>query len=71
MNKLEYLIDAILDQTTDNEIRVSINRDEGWIRIVITDNLSEIGNVREVFLEKALTEAVEQLQSFVDEQVQS
>lgn len=69
MEQLANLIDAILAMGIRNEIRASIFRDErGWIRIVIVDNYSEFVNVYEAFLEKALTEAVKQLQEFVDEQ---
>jgi hypothetical protein len=69
METLANLIEAILDQTSDNEIKVSLSRNKGgWVKIDIADNLGEIANVYEFFTDKALAEAVNQLQQFVDDQ---
>lgn len=71
IENLAGLIDAILDQTSDNELTISIKREGIWTLITIKDNLSDIGYVREVFVHVAVGEMVNQLQSFVDEQVPS
>jgi hypothetical protein len=68
LEKLANFVDAILDQTTGNEIKISVHKDErGFMNIVVADNLSEIASVYELFPDKALTEAFEQLESFVDD----
>jgi hypothetical protein len=69
METLANLIEAILDQTTGNEITVSIHRNKaGYVKISVADKLSEIGDAYEMFTEKAISEIFEQLQQFVDDQ---
>ena len=71
MDQLANLIEAILDQTTDNEIKVSISRNkQGYMEIVVADNLGEIGSTFEIFTERALHETITFVQSFVDDQAQ-
>lgn len=70
IEKFADLIDAILDQSSDNELEISIKRSGNWTETTIKDSLSDIGYVREIFVHEAVDEMLNQLQSFVDEQVQ-
>lgn len=71
--KLADLIEYILDETDDNELVLSFKRDEGGrISIVVRDDLSDIGYVRNEYnTEHALKQMQEQLQQFVDERMAS
>lgn len=68
IEKLAELIEAILDQTTDNEIKVSISKDkDDYITIIVADELSEICSSYEPYVEQALQDAYDQIEQFVNE----
>lgn len=67
LEKLANFIETILDQSTSNEITVSISKDkDDFVTIVIADSLSEICSTYEPYAEQALKDAFEQTEQFVD-----
>jgi hypothetical protein len=68
MNELLNMTEAILDQTTDNEITVMVKRNaEGRVEISVKDSLSDICYANETTVDAALVDLKKQLREFVDD----